>query len=223
MRVVLTSVNYADFLAVTLAAWKAIVPAGLVVATAPGDASIQVAEAHGVPVVVTDAWTRRGEDHQGGEPTFNMGLGLNEALGLCGDRVPAPAAGELIGHVNPDCMPFGRWPNEQRFDAETVYAFWRYECLEPKHLSQHLGGVRPLSAFPRLKNTGGAPIGYCQLFRAKAGRRFGSYQTAGKFDTHFTATFARKQMLTDVYLLHLGPISVRENWAGRVVPQWGAA
>ncbi len=225
MRIVLTSVNYADFLAATLAAWKAIVPAGaLVVATAPGDASIAVAESHGVPVVVTGAWTRIDPScHEGGPARFNMALGVDEALGLAGNLVPSPSDGELIGHVNPDCLPFGRWPSDKTFDAETVYGFWRYECLEQAHLEQYVRGRRPLSSFPKLKNTKGAPIGYCQLFRAQPGRRFGSYPTAAKFDTHFTSRFLNHQMLTEVYLLHLGPINVRENWSGRVVPQWGAA
>lgn len=226
MRLVLTSVNYADFLALTLPAWKAIVPAGLLVATSPEDVDSQrVARDHDVPVVVTDAWTREDPTcHEGGRPaTFNMALGLDEALGLSGHLMPPPAAGELIGHVNPDCMPFGAWPSERAFDQDGVYGFWRYECLEPKHLAQHQRGDRSLDRFPRLKNTKGAPIGYCQLFRAQPGRRFGSYPTAAKFDTHFTARFLRHEMLPDLYLLHLGPINVRENWAGRTVPAWGTA
>lgn len=226
MRIILTSVNYADYLAVSIGAWKAFLPAGaLTVATSPSDvASQQVARDHGVPVFVTDAWDRLDAScHQGGPVRFNMALGLDEALGLVGDRVPAPIDGELIGHVNPDCVPFGRFPDEQTFASDTVYAFWRHECLKPKHLAEHISGVRPLAAFPKLKNSGGAPIGYFQIFRAKAGRRFGSYPTAGKFDTHFTAKFPHKVMRTDAYLLHLGPISIKENWAGRCVPTWGAA
>jgi hypothetical protein len=225
VRVVVTSVHYADFLAVTLPAWKAFVPAGLVVATCPGDdETVRVAGGHDVPVVVTDAWTRRDPaGHEGGDPTFNMGYGLNVALGLAGDLVPAPESGEIVGHVNPDCYPFGRWPADGRFGADGIYAFWRHECLSPKALAEHVRGVRPLERFPRLKNSKGAPIGYCQFFRAAPGRRFGSYPTAAKFDTHFTARFLHQEMLTEAYLLHLGPINVRENWAGRTVPAWGAA
>ena len=227
MRFVITSVNYADYLAVTLPAWKAILPAGaLFVATSPEDVETQRVALldHGVPCVVTDAWTRKDPTcHEGGEPTFNIALGLDEALGLTGGLVTPPQDGEILGHASADCVPFGRWPDESRFDDQTVYAFWRYECLSPKHLAQHQSGKRPLSQFPRLKNTKGAPIGYNQMFRAKPGRRFGSYPTAGKFDTHFTARFPRFEMLLDAYLLHLGPINIRENWAGRTVPTWGAA
>jgi len=227
MRFVITSVNYADYLAVTLPAWKAILPkSALCVATSHGDAeSRRVTADHDVQCYITDAWTRKDPtSHEGGEPTFNLALGLDETLGLIdGGPVPAPIAGEIVGHASADCVPFGTWPDDAVFDDRTVYAFWRYECLTPKALAEHQTGIRPIAKFPRLKNTNGAPIGYCQIFRAKPGRRFGSWPTAGKFDTQFTKTFPRSEMLLDVYLLHLGPINVRENWAGRVVPQWGAA
>lgn len=226
MRFAITSVNYADFLTVTLPVWKAVLPPGtLFVATSPEDEETQrVARENGVACFMTDAWTRSDPTcHAGGDPTFNLALGLDEALGLVDGPVPAPSAGEVVGHVSADCVPFGVWPALGFQDVDTIYAFWRYECLTPKHLSQHIRGAKPMSAFRKLKNTGGAPIGYCQIFRYTAGRRFGSYPTAGKFDTQFTRMFARSEMLTDVYLLHLGPINVRENWGGRVVPAWGAA
>jgi hypothetical protein len=226
MRFAITSVNYADFLAVALPAWKAMLPAGsLVVATSHEDVVTQaLTKDHGVTLVVTDAWTRKDSTcHEGGAPTFNIALGLDEALGLTGDLMSPPKDGEVIGHVSADCVPFGRWPDESNLDDQTVYGFWRYECLKPEHLAEHQQGRRPLSKFPRLKNTKGAPIGYNQIFRAKPGRRFGSYPTAGKFDTHFTTRFPRFEMLLDAYFLHLGPINVRENWAGRVVPTWGEA
>jgi hypothetical protein len=226
MRFVITSVNYADFLEVTLPLWKAFLPPGtLYVATSHEDVATRVLTLqHGVGLVVTDAWTRRDAScHEGGEPTFNLALGLDESLGLASDLMPPPSAGEIVGHVSADCAPFGRWPDESRFDAQTIYGFWRYECLTQAHLNEHWLGRRPLAKFPRLKNTKGAPIGYNQIFRAKPGRRFGSYPTAGKFDTHFTTRFPRFEMLLDAYLLHLGPINVRENWAGRTVPTWGTA
>jgi hypothetical protein len=227
MRFAITSVRYADFLEASLPAWLAFLPAeSLFVATSrEDDETRRVAADHGVACVSTDAWTRRDPScHQGGDPTFNLAYGLDTALGLDPAGVmPAPVPGEIVGHASADCVPFGTWPSEAAFDADTVYAFWRYECLTPKALAEHQTGLRPLSRFPRLKNTGGAPIGYCQIFRATPGRRFGSWPTAGTFDTQFTKRFARSQMLPDAYFLHLGPISVRANWGGRVVPKWGAA
>lgn len=226
MRIAITSVKYADFLAVTLPAWKAILPKGAIfVATSHDDTDTQrVAAENGVQCLMTDAWTRKDPTcHQGGEPTFNLALGLDETLGLAGNVVPPPAEGEVIGHVSADCVPFGKWPKADRFAQDIICAFWRYECLEPRHLEQHQQGLRPLSLFKRLKNTSSAPIGYCQIFKHQAGRRFGSYPTAGKFDTQFTRQFPGARMLTDVYFLHLGPINIRENWGGRVVPEWGTA
>lgn len=226
MRVVLTSVHYGDHLAVTLPAWLAALPAGtdLIVATSPDDEESQrVALAHGVHMIVTDAWTQIGADHAGDTPTFNMGHGLNVAFGLAGDLMPAPKDGEILGHVNPDCYPFGAWPDDQTFDRDAVYGFWRHECLSPKALREHIDGRRGLDRFPRLKNSHGWPIGYCQFFRAQPGRLFPSYPTAGKFDTAFSRGFSRQVMLDGLYLLHLGPINVRANWAGRVVPRWGNA
>lgn len=225
MRVVVTSVGYGDLLEVTLSAWKAVAPKGsLVVATSPEDVeSISVAEARDVPVVVTDAWTRDDPScHKGRPSTFNMALGMDVAFGFVEEVTRPMKSGEVCAHVNPDCYPFGTWPKDSTIKQDTVYGFWRHECLSHQHLTEHVAGNRPLHHFPRLKNSHGWPIGYCQIFRAAPGRRFGSYPTAGKFDTDFSRTFSRQEMLSDVYLLHLGAINVRENWGGRVVPRWTA-
>ena len=108
MRLVVTSVRYADFLAVTLPAWKAIVPSGaLYVATSIDDIHTQqVAVAHGVPCLCTEAWTQKDPTcHEGGEPTFNLALGLDTALGLVPGLMPEPTPGEIIGHASADCVP----------------------------------------------------------------------------------------------------------------------
>lgn len=224
MRLVVASVNYGDMLAVVLPAWKAIVSRGLSVATSPEDRESQdVASAHGVPCVVTDAWTRCDEGHTGGPAKFNLGFGVNVALGLRESVVPPPVDGEVCAHVSADCYPFGRWPKEAGLQADTVYGFWRHECLSHEALEAHVRGTKPLSAFPRLRNSGSLPIGYFQMFRARAGRWLPSYPTAGKTDTHFAKSFPRFEMLTSLYFLHLGPINNHANWAGRVVPQWEVA
>lgn len=225
MRIVLTSVRYADFLAVTLPAWRALVPSGLLVATSPEDeASQRIAADHNVPTVITDAWRRSDRTcHQGDMPRFNLALGLDVAFGLFDDAMPPPAEDELCGHLSADCYPVGRWPADRTFPADTIAGFWRYACATPAELRDAQQGRRAVSSFPRLKNAHGWPIGYCQLFRYRSGLRFGSFPTAGKFDIRFREQFTHKVMRDDVALLHLGPSSVRENWAGRVIPQWGAA
>lgn len=225
MRWVIASVRYADFLAVTLPAWKAFVPAGLVVATAPEDFDTQdVAAQCGVPCVVTDAWTRTDpSEHNGGAPTFNLGYALNVALGLRENLVPPPAPREVLGHASADCYPFGTWPDENSIADDRIYGFWRHECLTPEALAQHLDKTSPRSNYRRLKNSGGRPIGYCQFFRHVPGRAFGSYPTAGKFDTHFVERVGPYEMRDEMYFLHLGEHDNHANWAGRVMPPWGSA
>lgn len=225
MRWVIASVRYADFLAVTLPAWKAIVPSGLVVATSPEDEDTQaVAENCGVPCIITDAWTRPDPlGHNGGKPTFNLGFALNVALGLRESLVTPPAPLEVLGHASADCYPFGTWPDDKSLEADRIYGFWRHECLTPNALEAHRSGATARSRYPRLKNSGGRPIGYCQFFRNVPGRAFGSYPTAGKFDTHFVEGVGRHEMLDNVYLLHLGEHDNHRNWGGRVLPAWGSA
>ena len=219
MRLAIASVNYADCLAVSLPAWLALIPVGLWVATSPDDrASKEVALDHGVPVYVTDAWTRP----QSHDVRFNLALGLDEALGLVPSAVPPPKPGELMGHVSADCVPFGSWPKEKTFDADAVYGFWRYECLTPKALETHRRAPS-LGSLKKLKNSHGWPIGYNQIFRYQPGLRFGSYPSAGKFDTDFSRQFRRQVMRNEIYFLHLGPVSVKANWSGRVIPQWGTS
>jgi hypothetical protein len=223
MRLVIASVNYGDLLRVVLPAWKAIVPS-VSVATSPDDQESQAVAAElGVPVVVTDAWTRSDEGHTGKPATFNLGFGVNVALGLRGDLVSPPAEGELCAHVSADCYPFGEMPAESDLRTDTIYGFWRYECLTHGALKAHINGTRSLSRFARLKNSGGMPIGYFQMFRAQPGRRMPSYPTAGKTDTHFAKAFARFEMLSSLYFLHLGPINNHANWGGRVLPRWEVA
>lgn len=225
MRIALTSVGYADFLAVTIAAWKAVVPQGcLVVATSPEDRdSQQLAEDHDLPAIVTDAWSRVDRScHLGGKPGFNMAYGLDVALGLIPGKRSLPLEGQICGHVNADCYPTGTWPLSSTFASDTVYGFWRYECQTPEKLAAYLDGRSKPDDYPRMKNAKSGPIGYCQVFRYRDGLRFGSYPSAGAFDTDFNKRFKRVEMRSEVFLLHLGTRDKR-NWAGRMLPAWRAA
>lgn len=226
MRVVLTSVRYADFLAVTVAAWKACVPAGcLTIATSPDDRESQrIAAVQGLRCCVTDAWGKVDRScHSGGPPGFNMALGLDVSLGLIPGAVGTrPEVGEVCAHVNPDCYPFGKWPSDTTFQPDTVYGFWRYDCSTPDDLDAYLTGARSQEQYPRMRNAKNGPIGYCQIFRYVSGLRFGSYRSAGGFDTDFNGRFTHREMRDDVVLLHLGGRDKR-NWAGRMLPVWGSA
>jgi hypothetical protein len=222
MRLVITSVDYADFLSVTLPAWRALVP-NVVIATAPWDLDTQaIAAEHGVSTIVTDAWRLMDVGHVGERVHFNMALGLDVAFGLFENQVEPPADGEVCGHVSADCYPVGRWPKDDTFKPDTIYGFWRYDCPTPSAFAAFCGDG-DWQRFPQMKNGHGWPIGYCQLFRYRPGLRFGSFPTAGKFDIRFREKFTHKVMRDEVALIHLGPASVRENWAGRTIEKWVTA
>lgn len=224
LRVVIVSVNYGDMLTRTAPAWKKILPAGtLSVVTSLEDLETQdVCRALDIPVTITDAFTRIDDTcHAGGTPTFNCALAMDEALGLAGDRHPRPEIGELIVNINADCYPFGQWPNDGDLHAGMLYGFWRYHCLTPKEFGQYVAGTRSIGKFPRMKNSGGRPVGYFQMWRYRAGERFRSYPNAGKYDTHFCDRWAgHMRMRDELGMLHLGEQKDWDNWRSRVVPRW---
>lgn len=225
MRVVIPSVHYADFLAVTLPAWRAwlnTVPAQIVVATRPDcRTDIALARDHGV-TVVTEGW---------GTP----GVRLDKASALdAGFRGVVP--GEICLAVDADVVPFGRIPLE--IDAGTLYSCPRYACSSPAALEAHQRGDtrrEDLRLIPPRRQgdpSGARPmtpvqaarfcLGYFLLFRYGPGLSFGSFPTAGGYDTYFRKRFLSHVGLTDCYVLHLGDRD-RANWRGRILPVWGAA
>lgn len=227
MRAIITSVNCGDFLADTIAAWKTLLGDQLGVATSPADTETQaVCERNGVKAWVTDGWSRIDPTcHLGSiPPRFNMPLGLDEAFGFVPGLRELPADGELCLSLNADVHPFGAIPPEKAIPKGVMAGWWRYECPTPNDLDLHRSGKKPLDHFKRMRNSGGRPVGYAQLFRYFPGFRFGSYGSAGKYDVHVFAKFQRLEMREDLYLFHLGgPEGGHENWCGRCVPRWRAA
>jgi hypothetical protein len=225
VRAVICSVNCGDFLAATLPAWKRLIPE-VGVATSPKDTeTIGVCEANGVTAWITDGWERIDpEIHRGAiPPSFNMPLGLDEAFGFMPGLRDAPADGELCLSLNADVYPFGTLPAESEIPKGVMAGWWRHECATPKDLAAHVSGKRKRSDYKRMKNSGGRPVGYAQLFRYFPGFRFGSYGSAAKYDIHVFAKFQRLEMRDDLYLFHLGgPEGGHKNWVGRCVPRWGA-
>jgi hypothetical protein len=226
MIALITSVDYADFLAVTLPAWRALLPsATLRVVTSPRDrATHQVAARVGVEVVATRAWRADGA-------RFNRAKALDQAIGL-------PASGELCLSVDADVYPCGVLPDERHFALGVLYGCARYLCRTWADAKAHLFGRVPREALPlmdvrlatkdgyaiaantpdELQRTAAAGLGYFQAFRY-AGQQFGSFPSAGGYDTAFAAGFAERRALEDLYVLHLGP-SRGQNWTGRVLPTW---
>lgn len=234
MRVVIPSVDYADFAAVTLPAWQAFLPgADLVLATRPADRdSIAVAAAAGVRCCVTDAW-----GHDGA--VFNKARALDEAFGFAPGFRDRPKTGAVCLSIDADVYPGGQMPRAETLVSGVLYGCARYACASPEALEDHLGGRTARSELslipPRVKGessptqlagmdpaqAGRRALGFFQLFLATPTIAFGSYPSAGKYDIEFRRHFASRVGLTDVYCLHLGGLD-RRNWRGRVMPPWGA-
>jgi len=228
MIAVIPSVNYADMLAVTLPAWKAAVPrATLRVVTSRQDIEThRVCREAGVEAYQTDAWTADGA-------RVNKALALDEAFA-------GAVFGELCLAIDADCYPFGTFPAEDIFAPDVLYGCVRYLCRSMLELNAHRDGRVPREALPlmghHLERTGYGLVantpaevarlaaegpGYFKVWRYGA-QRFGSYHTAGAYDTFFAEKFAEKRPIMDFYVLHLGP-SRGKNWGGRLVPRWEVA
>jgi len=228
MIAVIPSVQYADFLAVTLPAWQRALPQATIrVVTSREDAETQrVCREAGVEAYQTGAW-------QADRATLNTAKALDEAFA-------SAAPGELCVSVDADCYPCGTFPDEDTFAPDVLYGCVRYLCRSMAELRAHLDGRTPRAALQlmghRLEQTGYGIVsntpaevarlaaegpGYCKAFRYGA-VRFGSFRTAGVYDTAFAAKFTTKRPLVDFYVLHLGPSRGR-NWRARVVPQWVTA
>jgi hypothetical protein len=233
MRVVMPSLAYGDFAAVTLPAWRALLPdAAITLVTTPDDVESQaVAAALGIDCVVTDAWRADGA-------VMNKAAALDVAFGLRGDVRPRPDVHELCLSVDADVYPFGALPAASDIAPTTLYGCARYQCDTPEQLYDHIHGRttrRDLRLLPpRVRGesspsemasmsptiAGQRALGFFQLFRYRPGVAFGSYPTAGKYDLEFRRHFAHRVGLWSVYCLHLGELN-RANWKGRVVPRWG--
>jgi hypothetical protein len=213
--VVIVSVNYADFLAVTLPAWRELLPlADIRVVTSSADPESQRVALHcGCrAVVATEAFLRD-------DAVFNKAAALDE--GFAGTP---PGSWALA--LDADVFPVGEFPTELPRTLGWLGSVHRYACESPQHLAEHLAGVRPLATFPRIQMWKRSPHradpaglqGYFQLWRYRRGDRFGSYPTAAKYDVDFGRTFAYRRYLDGLYVLHLG--EHRRNWSGRVTAPW---
>lgn len=237
MRVVIPSLDYADFLAVVLPAWRTMLPREVMtVVTAPADqATRDVAERNGIACWVTDAWRKDGA-------ILNKARALDEAFGLLPGYRESPTEGEVCLALDADVFPFGRFPTASELAADTLYGCARHYCPTAAVLHAHLlGKIRRHQLqlmTPKLRKVPGVILepsspdatarlaaeclGYFQLFRWKPGVAFGDSRTAGKYDLEFRNHFAHRVPLTAFYVLHLG-MQDRRNWQGRTLPQWKEA
>lgn len=234
MRVVLPSVDYADFLAVTLPAWRAALSADaeIIVVTAPADRDSQaVAAAHGARCCVTDAW-------YAGGAVFDKAAALDLAFGFEPGWTSAPAIGTPCLALDADVYPGAPVP-AGALDPNTLYGVPRYACPTPADLEAISSGRRSLADLtlipPRLKGddysrawtltpaeSAARCLGYFQLFPCRPGVAFGRSHTAGGYDMRFRYHFIHRRAVAGLWVLHLGG-QCRGNWRGRVVPRWGSA
>lgn len=233
MRVVIPSVQYADFLSDTLPACRALLPrARITVVTAPHDRETQaIARTHGAGVCVSDVWTRDGA-------IFNKAAALDVAFGFQPGFTEAPRLGETCLSLDADAYLCGTWPAKGTIRKRTLYGCPRYWCRTPADLVAHRDGLIPRDqleviltrargeSIPRTGTSADAAaaarmcLGYFQLFRYTPGIAFGQSKTAGKYDLDVRVHFRRREGLEGLYVLHLGE-SQRANWRGRVVAPWG--
>jgi hypothetical protein len=240
MRVCIPSVNYADYLATVLPAWRAVLPkARFVVVTSPNDPdTVDVARAAGAEAHVTDAFKRTETGRMARGKVFNKARALDEAFGIIPGFTQPPDTKEYCLALDADVYPGGVWSTDEARRSDTIYGCARYRCETPAELQAHLAGETTRADLELIPpRNGGEPergsemdpvkagekaLGYFQLFRYTTGRSFGNSRTAGKYDLDFARSFEKRKALDGFYVLHLGELS-RQNWQGtRVLPPWGS-
>jgi hypothetical protein len=237
MRIVIPSLNYADFLAVTLPAWCRIAnPKEIRVVTHLDDqATIDIAHSCGCRIVATTAWNAGGA-------ILNKSRAMDEAFGFIPpsaasfsnlpDRVP-PEVHELCLALDADCYPVGRLPDPATVESKVIYGCHRYICETNEILTGYLDGSIQRDNLQEIVSWGRrvtssqhrdcpqVACGYFQLFRYARGMRFGSFPAANEYDVRFAFKFPRSGLVQDIHVLHLGQIGL--NWKGRTTDPWPAS
>jgi hypothetical protein len=201
-----------------------------VVTAARDEATQQVAADNGVPVFLTDAWTRhdptytRDTSHwsglwrERGAPdryVMNKALALDEAFGFVDPFTNPPSAGEICLSVDADCLPVGELPHSDTIRHDVIYGCRRFngraDLSQGKQM--HLKGRICRSQHSATPCVGG---GYFQMFRYAKGHRFGSYRGADGYDYDFAFGFQTGVELDSIHVLHFG--EAEKNWWGRKTP-----
>ena len=209
LNVVLTCVNYSDFLIVSLSEnTKIIDPRFITVVTDTKDLLTQsICKVFGVNYVVTDCFYSDGA-------VFNKGKALNEGIKTI---------------INPDWILLTDadivFPtdlltilNNKIVNPEKLYATTRYLCHNYDTLLKYKANQITLSEMDGIHRC--PPVGYFQLFsynQSSLTNKNAIYPEISKdaswSDLLFADKFPQKECLQDIKLIHLGYDS--QNWKGR--------
>ena len=209
MRAVIACVNFDDYLAISLPAWKTVLEPhyDLKVVTAPHDIATQkIAADNHIPVIETKAWYEQAQHDASIEVPFNLAAGFTAGLTGVDDN-------EICLTLDADIVPSGWMPDAWKIMPDTIYGVVRFD---PD------GTVAPPANIPYIEKRGRgdspeACAGYFQLFRYSSERSFGSYPTAATYDYEFAFQFPHGETLTTMKVMHLG--ERHKNWEGRVSPR----
>jgi len=202
------SVNYADFLSLSIARWRQGLTSLTVVTDSKDEATQALAAQHGANVFITDVFYERGAK-------FNKGAALEQVrkilpwedwfLFFDADVIPGPAWNICLDGVTPGAL----------------YGATRFQS---KDLKAELGEHGERFLFPASSRIPDAPCdgGYFHLFHTSdpavsvepgADLLETCWSHAGVYDSKFKMRWApHKWIVSPVELLHVGE---RENWTGR--------
>lgn len=209
--VVIISVDYNDFLEITLERNRRIFD-HITVVTSPSDnRCVEICEANGVNVVVTDSMYSDGAK-------FNKGKAINDGLNsisdpdvvllMDADIIVQDFAG--LSDIEEDCIYY-----RDRIMLRDYDSYDRFTNLHIYNQNSYLFEKNGASGF-EVESIG--PVGYFQLFKYNRRAHYPeSFTDASWSDVRFANKFRRKFKI-DTPVLHLG--ESRKNWSGRVTSEF---
>lgn len=188
--VIIVSVDYNDFLEITLEKNKMLFKNITVVTSLSDDRCVEICERNGAKVIKTDCMYSEGA-------SFNKGKAINKGI----SSIENP---DIILILDADII-VNDIP-ELEFEEGTIY--YRDRIMIPDYASLTSGSLD----FP-IESLG--PVGYFQLFKfsARNNRYPENYTDAAWSDVKFASKFKSKKKI-DSPVIHLG--KDRVNWNGRV-------
>ena len=200
-----TSVNYDDYLSVTLP-YTLKIADRVVVITTPGDASICVAEELGADVFETEAFYSKGT-------AFAKGSAIDAALRANADTLKD---GWML-HIDADVVATEDIRLKlAHLDPEYLYGASRYTVYDLQRLRRLIKGESVRRFNSGRYNT--RPIGFFQLWHGSTGiLEYPTLASDASWDDmeHLKKFGAKRKLLTSVYHLMTPGLIRRENWGGR--------